>query len=540
MLNERNAEFGEWRGCFRIGLWCAFFTFLATVSLQAEPLLLVNALEHGQQVYQQNCSGCHGAEGHGDGPAAPYLYPKPRDFSKGLFKLTSTPTGNLPTDDDLFRVITNGMPGSAMPSWEMLRLSDRWAAVAYVKSLVKAWDEDGEQWIDLYRVRGQAESIPVPAQPALSAENLARGKLLFRKAECWQCHGDLGRGDGPSSPTLKDSWNQPIRPRDFTAGIFKGGHQPVDLFRRISIGMAGTPMPSHEKISETDRWYLAQYVQSLIRPGAQELAVQKRKTIPVRATAGNLPESPDDPAWDRIDPVYLALMPLWWRDHRIDGVLVRAVHNSKEMAIHVAWEDINENSSAVRVEQFSDGVAIQFALSEDVPFIAMGGLAGKVNIWFWRAERQTRPDVENEYPNLVADGYEYTSLGNNGEGKKTEIRTAVLPAAQQATLFMPAWTAGNWVADPLRKTAVDDLNAHGFGTLGLQKAVDQNVEAKATWKNGVWSCVFRRAMTNDQALDAQFTPGIRRPVGFAVWDGSERDRNGQKSITVWHDLEVQW
>lgn len=537
-----NSSTSSWQSLIKTALAVAYGLAASWLAFAepAEPLpALPAALQLGKKIYDQNCAGCHGHEGHGDGAAAPYLYPKPRDFSKGLFKLISSPMGSLPTDQDLFRVITEGMPGSAMPSWELLKVSDRWAVIAHVKSLVKAWDEEEERWIDLYQVRGKPQPIIIPTEPQVTPESIARGKLVFRQVECWTCHGDGGRGDGPSSATLKDSWNHPIRPRDFTAGIFKGGDQPSDLYRRITIGMPGSPMPAHEKVSESDRWDLIHYIRSIIRPGAQTLNAQRRKAIPVIHLAGDLPESPADKIWDPIDPIYLALMPLWWREHRVEGLLVRAVHNSKEIAFHVSWEDTHRNASAVRTEQFSDGLAIQFALSDDAPFIAMGGTGGKVNIWFWLAEREMRPDVDSEYPGMVADCYEFTSPGN-GSPRKTEYFFEPRPAAQHAALFLPAWKTGNWLANPLRSTPVDDLNAHGFGTLGMQKPAEQNVFAAATWDKGVWRCIFRRAMNNGQTNDAQFRPGLHLPVALALWDGCARDRDGQKSITIWHDLEVQW
>ncbi|MDP6504815.1 MAG: cytochrome c, partial [Planctomycetota bacterium] len=264
-------------------------------------------------MYDVNCAGCHGKDGRGDGPAAPYLFPKPRDFSRGLFKMISSEKSSLPTEADLLRVIAEGMPGSAMPSWELLKKNDLQAIARYIKTLIKYWDEDEEEWLNLFEVQGEPVPLKIPAVPPATAERIARGQLLFREVECWKCHGDTGKGDGPTAPTLRDSWNNPILPRDFTAGIFKGGLRPVDVYLRITLGIPGTPMPGHGVLTESQRWDLTYYVLSLIRPGAQKLNRQRRKTITVKRTKGKLPDAPDDKAWQEIEPTHVALMPLWWR-----------------------------------------------------------------------------------------------------------------------------------------------------------------------------------------------------------------------------------
>ena len=94
------------------------------------------ASERGKEVYENSCAHCHGTEGRGDGSAAENLLPKPRDFTRGLYKIRSTETGELPTDQDLFNIITVGMPGSSMPGWETsLSANDRWELVALYQNV---------------------------------------------------------------------------------------------------------------------------------------------------------------------------------------------------------------------------------------------------------------------------------------------------------------------------------------------------------------------------------------------------------------------
>src|SRR5207245_8634844 len=69
----------------------------------------------GKAVYVKWCAGCHGDGGAGDGAAAAYMLPRPRNFTSGLYKIRTSASGQLPTDADLERAIDEGLPGSAMP-----------------------------------------------------------------------------------------------------------------------------------------------------------------------------------------------------------------------------------------------------------------------------------------------------------------------------------------------------------------------------------------------------------------------------------------
>src|SRR5215475_4962664 len=101
--------------------------------------------ETGEAIYQQHCAACHGINGDGNGPATVWLFPKPRNFNSGLFKIQSTPAGSLPTDEDLFQTVTRGMPGSSMPSFTYLTEQQRRDVVQYVKYLTAAVDPSGKR-----------------------------------------------------------------------------------------------------------------------------------------------------------------------------------------------------------------------------------------------------------------------------------------------------------------------------------------------------------------------------------------------------------
>src|SRR5215831_3408449 len=86
---------------------------------------LTGHVDAGKALYQRYCTFCHGVHGDGTGESAPYLDPKPRDFTLATFKCRSTPTGTLPTDSDLYDTISRGIHASAMPSWKPLTRQER-------------------------------------------------------------------------------------------------------------------------------------------------------------------------------------------------------------------------------------------------------------------------------------------------------------------------------------------------------------------------------------------------------------------------------
>lgn len=232
----------------------------------------------GKAVFEQRCVGCHGNEGDGNGPAATFLFPRPRDFTLGVFKFRSTPSGSLPTDGDLFRTVTRGVRWTAMPTWHELPEKDRLAVVQHLKTFSRRWREE------------QPEPPAVlPDPPKATRELLARGKELFVRAKCWECHGHEGRGDGPSAPDLKDDQKFPVRPTDFTRGQFKGGSHVTDIYRTMTLGLDGTPMPSFaDSMTDEERWVISYSVLSFSAWG-DPLTGKKLRLSPEAKVALNSP-----------------------------------------------------------------------------------------------------------------------------------------------------------------------------------------------------------------------------------------------------------
>lgn len=285
-------------------------------------------------LYREHCAHCHGMTGDGMGPMATVLYPYPRDFRAGIYKFKSTPKGSKPTDEDLRRLLVRGIPGTAMPSYGALPPDHIDVLVAYVKYLsirgeverrlidygvgelepdepildLEGWQDEKEaQLSKIYDLvtdvvslweRADRDVTPVPSLPQSwpSDEHLSRGRTLYfsEDAGCVKCHGRSGKGDGQVNDY--DDWTkelQPgnaealasflaagalaprhIRPRNFRRGIFRGGDDPQDLYRRICNGIDGTPMPAAllksssappeaKGLTSDDIWCLVAFVRSI-------------------------------------------------------------------------------------------------------------------------------------------------------------------------------------------------------------------------------------------------------------------------------------
>ena len=212
----------------------------------------------GRRVYVEQCAICHGDEGDGRGHAANHFVMAPRDFTSGRYKIRSTASGQPPTDDDLARTIVRGLPGSGMVPQDHLSETEVRAVIEFIKSLSPRF--------------AAAPPVPLamPAEPPASDGSVTRGRKVYEKADCGECHGRDARGDGPSAKDLK------IKPADLTRRPFKGGSAPRDIVRAVITGYDGTPMPYyHLLLDDGELWDLARYVASL--GGAPEVTRDERE-----------------------------------------------------------------------------------------------------------------------------------------------------------------------------------------------------------------------------------------------------------------------
>ncbi len=462
----------------------AIFTVLTVLSVNPALSAPRNA-ENGKKVYAKRCLMCHGEEGDGAGPGAERLNPPPRDFTEANYKIKTTGTDDpVPNDDDLFRMIRDGMPGTAMPGWsDILSEQDMWDLVLYLKMFGELEDEKPEEQLDY------------GTQVATSPESIAKGKDLFLdKERCSECHGKEGKGD--AIKRLKDDAGARTWPRNLTKPwTFRGSNDPTDIFSRITVGIPGTQMPSFadeksaKKLSIEERWHVANYVQSL---ATTDKAVRAENTV-VKAerTAGDLPSSPDDPAWATALPTTFPMVPQIVANPRFfkmanDTITAYALYNDTEIAMLLEWDDrtksIPGDEAAAKIadpDMAEDAVAVQLPIIPvkglKKPYFIAGDATHPVNIWKWSAGSTEKPQS--------------ISLANGTGLDKVETR---------------------------------DAKAAGMSGAG-------------SYKNGTWRVVIKRPLkTDDVEADIQFGEGKFTPIAFAAWDGSNSEKARAYTLSTWY------
>ena len=425
-------------------------------------------LEAGKQIYTRKCAQCHGDDGLGAGPAAEHVFPKPRDFTRGVYKIRTTPSGTVPTDDDLFRVITNGLPGTSMPAWSVLPDRDRRLVAQYLKTFSNEFTEQAPT------------PIAFPAEVPSSPDSIARGQELYRDAECWQCHGDEGRGDGPSLPDLKDDWNHPIWPANLTkCWNFRGGSTRQDIFRAFMTGLSGTPMPSYADIFEPNQaWDLTNYVRSLCRNRSIDIVVRS-------TTAADLPSEPTDPRWAAAPGIDFPLVGQVIQEPRqftpsTDAVTVKALHNDTEVALLLIWDDRTQSKADAALHLHDDAFVLQWPVKlpegPEKPYFLYGDPSRPVYLWQWHASEE----------------------------------------------------------------GLTELNATGFGTQSPQPKETQGLQGTVAYQQGQYKLLVRRALSTDNKDgDLQFEEGRFIPIAFSAWDGSNGETGNQRAISAWYYLYLE-
>lgn len=278
-------------------------------------------LRRGAAIFQERCAACHGATGDGAGPEAEYMYPRPRDYRRGIFKFVSTPYGSKPRREDLLRTLQQGAKGTSMPSFALLPEEDLEAVLDYVlvlthrgeletQLMIEAANEDevSEEAVDdaveligeLWEEAEGAKVWPVTQMPPYSEESVELGKKAFltEEAGCFKCHGKDGTGKtSENTQGFKDLWGFQTRAADLTSGMFHGGNRPDDIYRRIYSGINGTPMPSFQmKLAKEPEtfWHLVHYVQFISGARRREVVAQRLKYLPPRDSAKPSDEEPSE------------------------------------------------------------------------------------------------------------------------------------------------------------------------------------------------------------------------------------------------------
>lgn len=452
-------------------------------------------IEAGKKIYQRRCLPCHGVNGAGEGPAADTMNPRPRDFTRGLFKLKSTQNGELPTNEDLFRTISRGIPGSGMPSWKrLLSEEERLQVIAYIKT-----------FSDRFKDGAAPKPIPMGKEPSRTPELIKMGKELFEgKAQCLLCHGQNGRGNGVIAEAIVDVWGNPVYPRNLTKSwLYKGGNEVKDIFLRVSGGIEGTPMPAYlDKLTEEEQWAIAHYVKSIQKSAPSGTRV----VIESRPVSEEIPMDPNAPAWQEGEAVEVIMsgqvhVPPRNQDPTVDLVLVKSLYNKTEIGFWLEWDDRTKNLTHQDSERTQKMEAADFAATYPIlypPSVRLRGL---------------RDAAALQFPVKLPQGSEKPHFFLGGTGKPVNL-----------------W---HWKAD-LQK--VEELNAKGYKTPpSLQPPESQQATGQGIFEDGVWRVVLKRPLTTkDAANDIQFVPGQLIPVAVHVWDGANGETGLRRTISSWY------
>jgi hypothetical protein len=219
---------------------------------------------------------------------------------------------------------------------------------------------------------------------------------------------------------------------------------------------------------------------------------------------------------------------------KVRSVTARTLQNDSQIAVLVEWADATQDDNPVAVQDFRDAVALQFPLAQGQPYFCMGQQGGNVNIWHWKADWQAdlnaRQDVDTTYPNMYVDEYPFA---DPAKGQAAGVADYTDPN------YVTALAAGNLFASPTYLSPVEDLVAGGFGSLTAQAAKGQNVQGFGSWTDGKWRVIFSRDLGSTESEDITFQPGKAYSLAFAVWDGSNEERNGQKSTSQWVTLQLR-
>ncbi len=491
-----------------VALSTILLIYIGTAAVVFAQIATPEIIEAGKLLYEERCSFCHGDKGAGDGDVADYLDPRPRDFTSGAFKFRTTSTGELPIDEDIFRVITKGVPGTSMPSWEILTEDERWQLVHYIKTFFEDFADFTEE--DYNEIK-----ITIGKEMSASPGTIDKGKELYKNMKCWECHGQQGRGDGPSSGTHKDDWGYPTWPFNLTQGWkYRGGSTSKNIYTRFTTGVNGTPMPSYaDNLSDEERWQLAHYVGTMIK---EEEKAGSDVVLKSKFLKGDVPNAPNDSSWEEAEPIEIALSGQViakprWQNPSIDSITVRALYNKENIAFLLEWDDRRKDSSHQVGEDFSDS-------DEEMKYTY-------VKIGSERPKEAMRDAVAIQFPVKIPEGLEKPYFLRGHPGKSVNLLT---------------WKA-DWQDDPKQGTSVEEVNASGYKKPPVpQPTESQQAKGNGIWEEGRWKVVITRALTTeDKGKDIQFELGRLIPIAFNAWDGSNGERGLKMSISSWYYLLLE-
>jgi mono/diheme cytochrome c family protein len=479
--------------------------------------------ESARTLYLKYCAQCHGEKGDGQGDAASRLDPRPRDFTAGKFKIRTTPNGALPTHEDLVNIIRRGMPYTSMPAWP--NLSDR--EVSDLADLITTFSPE------FSKPENAPKPVSLPSAPRSSKESVELGKKLYVDNGCVRCHGSLGRGDGPSAPTLVDDWGQPIRAADLTQSwTFRGGSSREDVFRTMSTGLNGTPMPSYlDALKDEQRWAITDYIESIsgsAGPGYTNLVIAKHVEDPIDLARGTA--NFESARVARFPIIGQVTEPVREFHPSATSVTVRAVYDAESIALLVQWHDMSAQKTG------TNGPSLPVPREEEEGSAsAKAGASAKAEDVWGGAEAaptpaQTQPPPQDPFAEEPA---QTTRPSEFSDAVAVQIPSQV-PAGARKPYFIFGDSQDSvdlWFFDLARPAPLQFI---GKGSADIAPNDTGDVTGVASYDQGEWSVIFKRPLRASSG--ATFSPGQFMPIAFSVWDGFSRERGNRRGLSVWYSL----
>ena len=484
--------------------------------------VLKDKLEAGKKVYFKRCVWCHGVEGGGDGPSADRLFTRPRNFIQGTFKIRTTDSGELPLDANLIKTVTNGLPGSAMPAWgEFLKKEEIEAVIQFVKTLVQDRDfGDEDEEVNVQDFGTNPWGTQGPYHLGVPQEAIDKGKEIFTKNKCFECHGGEGRGDG--NPTMKDDWGFPIVAADWQQcwnfrGSRRDPYNPFNIVRTISTGLNGTPMPNfREQITVEDRWNIAAFVNSLCpRKRIDPLANKPISDFLIKSKYTEGPVSPnmDDPMWE-----------VSYDDHK---VIPRAAdYEGDQYRSYVAMAgQITRGNRNFKPKVDNLWVTSRWSPEDNAVYYLV-----EYHLRFLSTNPEFPDAVGIQWPGKLQDlfGAEKPYFIYGDSKKPVDLWKAVFMAKDYSTTNAP--NPAGYDLD----LKVHEYVGNGFDAI-QEKETEPTVEVVASkYHQGKVRVLFKRALTNDnKETDVQIPSETFIPVSFMQWSGDDNEKDEHQALSTW-------
>lgn len=492
----------------------------------------------GKVVYDKYCGQCHGDTGDGNGYATPRVQPKPRDFTTGTYKFRTTPNGMLPTDDDLRRVIEIGAPYTSMPGWPNLTSAEIQNVIYYIKSFSPDFENP-----DRY-----GEPIEIPRPLESTEESIARGRVVYEEQGCAACHGEVGRGDGPSAPTLVNDKGDPIKAADLTQRwTYRGGPTKEDIYRTFSTGLNGTPMPSYaDSLEVEDRQHLVNYVYSLgdgDDPNYGTLITAVYSEEPIDLQDGEALDALFDAApTTRFPLVGQISEPGRNFFPSVTSIEAQAIYNRDEIAFRVRWHDLRadtagRNNPGLEVPTWDEDNDIGDDAGDD---------GGDSDDFFGDFGGEEAPAEDDFFGDSGGDDF----FGDSGDDffgaadagpSGAEFSDAValqFPASlapEGTPELKPYFLYGDsqnpvdlWFVN-LTYGVADTFR--GRGSESIEPTEADIVEAVTSYDQGEWTVTYKRRRSSRAGVS--FAEQQYTPLAFSVWDGFNRERGNKRALSSW-------